>query len=176
MNQRNWRSSNMPKSIEVGTVIASCFTILEVKKNKSVPPAMSNYVSEVLSIELDAKYENHSRLSVYKVNGPIPAAGQWPFLVPDNYVDIQMKKRSWIPTRVKPPCGAMAYTARTPEGNRVAIVHMMAATERAMVLAMVSWAGMPGLNRFSVGFKPGMEMHTEDLLLAGLELCNTNSV
>lgn len=165
----------MSMSIRVGTVIAGCFTVLEVK-NTSVPPTMSEHVSGVLSIELDARYENHSRLSIYKLKGPIPPAGQWPFLVPDNFVDVQMKKRSWTPTRVNPPCGALAYTARTPEGNRVAIVQMMAATDKAMVLAMVSWAGMPGLNRFSVGFKPGMEMRTEDLLLAGLELCNTNSV
>ncbi|MCL4299207.1 MAG: hypothetical protein KJ077_25965 [Anaerolineae bacterium] len=153
----------------VGTVIAEYYTILQVKTGK-VPKEINKYVSDALIIELDSKYENQSRLSIYTLKGAVPEAGNWPFLVPDGFTDVHVKK-SWTPSRIKVPCGAIAYEARTPQGIRVAMIQMMAAGETALVHAATSWAGFPGLNRFFVGFKPGMEMRTEDLLEAGLELC-----
>lgn len=135
-----------------------------------VPVQMRDYVSEMVIIDLDSKYENQSRLSIYTLQGPIPEAGNWPFLVPEGLTDVHVE-RFWTPSRVPPPCGALMYKARTSQGTQVAVVQMMAANETALVLAMTSWAGFPGLNRYTVGFKPGMDMRTEELLEAGLGLC-----
>lgn len=159
----------MSINIPVGTEIAEYYTVLEVKRGK-VPSTMSEYVRDALIIELDSKYENQSRLSIYTLKGPMPPAGQWSFLVPDDLSGVRVKK-SWTPLRVNPPCGAMEYEARTSQGTRVTVVHMMAASKTVLVHAEVRWVGFPGFNRFFVGCKPGMKERTEALLEVGLSLC-----
>jgi hypothetical protein len=158
----------MSASVSIGQVIARCYTVLEVKK-VSVPATMSEYASESVIIELDSRYENQSRLSIYTLEGGIPPAGQWPLLVPEGFSDVRVK-RSWTPSRINPPCGAIAYKARAAQGHQAAIMQMMAANETYFILAVTSWSGFPGVNSFFVGFKPGMEERTEDLLEAALKL------
>ena len=156
-------------NITVGSTIARCFKVIQINEG-IVPAVMSEYASDALIIELDAMYENHSRVSIYTLKGPIPPAGKWPFITPSGFADFSVKK-SWTSSKIQPPCGALAYKARTPNGTLCAIVQMMAATEKTFVLAMTSWFGFPLINHFHVGFKPGMMMRTEELLLDSLKLC-----
>jgi hypothetical protein len=127
-------------------------------------------VSQARVLELEARYENHSRLSLFRLSSPPPPAEQWPLIVPEGFQNISVKK-SWMPPGLEAPSVAVAYKAQTSAGHNVALINMMTATEDVLVLAAVSWYGGP-LSRFrGPGFKPGMEERTQELLLAGKELC-----
>lgn len=155
-------------NLNIGTIIANSYTVTRIRDGK-VSPDMSEYVSKATVLELDSKYENQSMLSFYILKGPVPPKGKWPLIGLAGLSNMQVK-RSWQPQGIQVPCAALEYTARTANGAKVAVIHMMAASKTAFVLAITTWAGFPGFNRFSVGVKPGMEMRNEDLLKAGLEL------
>lgn len=159
----------MIANVKIGTVIAeSYYTVTRIRDGK-VSPEMSAYISKAIVFDLDSKYENQSLLSFYILKGLIPPEGQWPFIGLEGLSDMRIK-RNWQPQGIQVPCGALKYMARMANGAKVDVIYMMAASKTAFVLAITTWAGFPGFNRFSVGVKPGMEMRNENLLKAGLEL------
>lgn len=154
--------------VKAGTVIADTYRVIRSRRG-NVSLDMKAYVSEAIVLDLDSQYENQSMLAFYILHGPVPPAGQWPLIGLAGLSGMDVK-RAWQPESIRVPCGALEYTARTANGSKVAVIHMMAASKTALVLAVTTWAGFPGLNRFTVGVKPGMEMRNENLLRAGLEL------
>lgn len=158
----------MSLKVKIGSMIAESYTVTRIRDGK-ISPDMSAYIDKAIVLDLDAKYENQSMLSFYVLKGPVPPEGQWPLITLAGLSGMEVK-RSWRPQGIQVPCGALEYTARTANGGKVAVVYMMAAGKTALVLAITTWAGFPGLNRFSVGVKPGMEARNEELLKAGLEL------
>jgi hypothetical protein len=158
----------MSLNVKIDTIIADSYTVTHIRDG-NVSPDMKAYVSKAIVLDLDSKYENQSMLSFYILKGPVPPEGQWPLIGLAGLSGMEVK-RSWQPKGIQVPCGALEYTARTPNGSKITVIYMMAASKTALVLAITTWAGFPGLNRFSVGVKPGMEARNEDLLKAGLEL------
>jgi tetratricopeptide (TPR) repeat protein len=161
-------SRRLEADIEPGKIIAQNFIVKAVRSGQ-VPQAIASYVGDATILELDARYENHSRLSIYGLSNRLPPPEQWPLIAPENFRNISVKK-TWVPSDLGAPSIAMAYKAQTSAGSKVALINMMTATEDTLVLATVSWYGVPPMNRFRVGFKPGMETRTQELLLAGKEL------
>lgn len=166
----------MVRDISLGTIIDEYFTVQKVKHNIEIKPTytptIGNKPNPIVSntvIELDAKYENTSWLLFYTFAEAAPPLNEWDILFFSGLPvsDIRIDK-TWKPENIRQECVCLSYKARTFQRTWIAVSEMLAAREKTVVAARVTWLGFPIFNRFSVGFKPGMHMRTEELLIAGL--------
>lgn len=168
----------MVPDISLGTIIAEDFTVQNVKHNIEIKPTykptIGNKPNPIISntvIELDAKYENTSWLLFYTFAEAAPPLNEWDVLFFSGLPvsDIRIDK-TWKPENVRQECVCLSCKARTFQGTWIAVSEMLAACEKTVVAARITWFGFPIFNRFSVRFKPGMHMRTEKLLMAGLDM------
>lgn len=160
----------MATEIKPGMMIARNFTVRGVH-HPTIKVEMKHPVMDATVVELDAAYENTSWLMFYTFAQSAPGMQDWEPFVFDHPPLANIRVHGdWSPAGFDGPCRCIKYKARTTRNDPIVITQMMAATDNTLVSAKLTWLGMLGMRKLNVAFKPGMEMRTEELLMAGLEL------
>jgi hypothetical protein len=158
----------MTINIKVGTVLADSFTVRKIRK-EPIGSEMSNPIIESIVVELESIYENAAFLGFYTfLNSPPPFERWTPIVAKD--LEYARIFPMWKPSQIKQQCICLPYKVRTSSGSILAVTQMLAAKNNTVVSAKIWWSGFPGINKFYVGFKPGMKARTEELLLSGFFL------
>ena len=156
----------MNTTLERGASVASSFTVKGVHRGPA--REIGSYsIAESLTCSLDARFENEAVLAFYTVAGDLPSDLDWASIV-NGHLEPAKLGPMWQPFKIQRRCVCLAYKMRNPNGDLCAITQMLASENKTLVSAKLLWNGFPGINRFYVGFKPGMRQRTEDLLSAGL--------
>ena len=156
---------DVTKRFPVGKEIAPGFNVTKAA-SKPVIADMANPIISFAEVKLDCLYENLAVLAFATFKQP-PPQEQWIKL---GLGGRETVRQFWQPKKIRQECLGVDYTRRAEPGHLMAVSHIISAQENILVSAQLLWFGFPLINRFYVGFKPGMRERAEELLLAGLKL------
>ncbi len=152
------RADNVAGSFKVRSVL---------RDHKRTVDAYS--ITDSIAYTLDAQFENGGLLEMCTFAGDTPPDTEWASIFNEQLDPVKVAP-IWQPAKTKRRCVCLAYKMRNPNGVLTAITQMLAIEGSTLVSAKIYWCGFPGINRFYVGFKPGMRLRTEELLAAGLQM------
>ena len=147
-----------------GRGIAPGFIVMKAR-NKPMIADMANPITQFAEVTLDCLYENIAFLA-FATFTKKPPLEQWMKLGLSGREKI---RELWQPQKVRQECVGVDYNKQAEAGHLVAISHLMTVKNNVLVSAQLVWYGFPLINKFYVGFKPGMRERAEALLLAGLK-------
>ena len=148
-----------------GLEIAPGFKVLQAYTRSVIAP-MENPVTQFVEVKLEPLYENLAVLA-FATFMEKPLSHQWLQLVLTGREAI---RQLWKPETIGGECLGVDYTRRVEAGYLAAVTQLVSWKNDQLVSAQLLWFGLPFVNRFFVGFKPGMRERTEELLQAGLKL------
>jgi hypothetical protein len=125
---------------------------------------------EAKAVSLDTRYENGGKLVFCRFAQDSLAGAKLDQLVRVGLGPSEEPPIAWDSPRLPRPCLCQALRIAVPGQPKLALTQAATFKQDIFVLARMYWTGMPIINRWFVGFKPGMRERTEDLLLAGLDL------
>lgn len=156
----------MKDRFQVNQEIAPGFTVVKVT-TKRVPATTPHPIASLTEVQLNCLYENVAFLAYAAFKETLPPSDQWIKYGLGGHENI---RQVWKPHKIKQESVCLDYHRRAQAGHLMAVSHAIAVKKNVLVSAQLQWFGFPFVNRFFVGFKPGMRERTEELLLAGLKL------
>jgi hypothetical protein len=150
-----------PKGVEV----APGFTVIQAY-TRPVIATKENPITQFVEVKLDPLYENLAILA-FATFMEKPASNQWLQLALTGRENV---RQLWKPKTIGQECLGVDYTRRVEAGHLAAVSQLVSWKNNMLISAQLLWFGLPFINQFFVGFKPGMRERTEELLQAGLKL------